>query len=133
MFFPIYIHKDADSAYGMTFPDFPGCFSAADQFADIPRMAQEAIELYYEGESVSMPPPSTPEQWIGDERFQDGYWMLININLSQVESTSIQLEITLPESLVQEIDLYIAAHGKSRAVFLAQAAERAMRETRLGS
>lgn len=41
---PVYIHKDADTAYGVTFPDFPGCFSAADEMADLPRMAQEAVD-----------------------------------------------------------------------------------------
>jgi hypothetical protein len=29
MLYPVYVHKDPDSAYGVTFPDFPGCFSAA--------------------------------------------------------------------------------------------------------
>ena len=31
MLYPVYVHKDPDSAYGVTFPDFPGCFSAADE------------------------------------------------------------------------------------------------------
>ena len=28
MNYPIVIHKDADSDYGVTVPDLPGCFSA---------------------------------------------------------------------------------------------------------
>ena len=28
MLYPVYVHKDQDSAYGLTFPDFEGCFSA---------------------------------------------------------------------------------------------------------
>jgi predicted RNase H-like HicB family nuclease len=28
MYFPIAIHKDPDSDYGVTVPDLPGCFSA---------------------------------------------------------------------------------------------------------
>lgn len=43
------MHKDADSAYGMTFPDAPGCFSAADEADDIFAMASEALELWAEG------------------------------------------------------------------------------------
>ena len=37
------VHKDADSAYGLTFPDLPGCFAAADAEGDILRNAVEAL------------------------------------------------------------------------------------------
>ncbi len=30
MKYPIAIHKDEDSCYGVTVPDIPGCFSAGD-------------------------------------------------------------------------------------------------------
>ncbi len=59
MFYPAYIHKDSDSAYSVTFPDFPGCFTAADELADLPRLAQEAVEVYFEGEDVAITPPSS--------------------------------------------------------------------------
>ena len=29
------VHKDADSAWGVSFPDLPGCFSAADTLDDV--------------------------------------------------------------------------------------------------
>ena len=29
------VHKDQDSAYGLSFPDAPGCFSAADDMDDV--------------------------------------------------------------------------------------------------
>ncbi len=45
----VIVHKDADSAYGMTFPDAPGCFSAADEADDLFAMAREALELWAEG------------------------------------------------------------------------------------
>lgn len=35
MLYPVYVHVgNATEAYGVTFPDFPGCFSAADEWAD---------------------------------------------------------------------------------------------------
>ena len=40
---------------------------------DIQRMAQEAVELHFDGEDLKLPKPSSPEQWLGDERFQDGF------------------------------------------------------------
>ncbi|WP_457797960.1 type II toxin-antitoxin system HicB family antitoxin [Methylocystis sp. S23] len=45
----VIVHKDENSAYGMTFPDAPGCFSAADEIDDLFAMASEALELWGEG------------------------------------------------------------------------------------
>ena len=42
------VHKDPQSAYGMTFPDAPGCFSAADDMDDIFEMANEALAAWAE-------------------------------------------------------------------------------------
>jgi predicted RNase H-like HicB family nuclease len=43
------VHEDPDSAYGITFPDAPGCFSAADEMDDVFAMAAEALALWSEG------------------------------------------------------------------------------------
>ena len=43
------IHKEQGTAYGVTLPDFPGCFSAADTLDEVPRNIQEAVELWAEG------------------------------------------------------------------------------------
>lgn len=40
------IHKEQGTAYGVTLPDFPGCFSAADTLDEVPRNIQEAVPLY---------------------------------------------------------------------------------------
>ncbi len=34
-YFYALVHKDDDSAFGVTFPDLPGCFSAADRIEDV--------------------------------------------------------------------------------------------------
>jgi predicted RNase H-like HicB family nuclease len=43
------VHKDPDSCYGMSFPDAPGCFSAADAASEIYPMAREALSLWLDG------------------------------------------------------------------------------------
>ena len=35
------VHKDAGSAYGISFPDLPGCFSAADEDAEV------VLDIYF--------------------------------------------------------------------------------------
>lgn len=126
MLYPAYVHKDESSAYGVTFPDFPGCFSAADEMADLPRMAQEAVEVHFEGEELPIPAPSAPEAWAGDERFESGYWLLVDIDLSKINSKAVRLNISLQENLVVRIDAAARARHQSRSAFLAAAAEHEM-------
>ena len=93
VFFPAYVHKNADSSYGVSFPDLPGCFSAADELSDLSKAAQEAVELHFEGEDLPIPTPSAPEKWAKDKRYQDGYWMLVDVDLSKICSKAVRLDI----------------------------------------
>jgi predicted RNase H-like HicB family nuclease len=42
------VEKDPDSAYGMWFPDMPGCSPAADEFDDLPCIAAEMLRQHVE-------------------------------------------------------------------------------------
>lgn len=45
MNFPIVIHKDKNSDYGVSVPDLPGCYSAGVSFEEALEMSKEAILL----------------------------------------------------------------------------------------
>ena len=126
MLYPVYVHKDQDSAYGLTFPDFDGCFSAADDMQDVARMAQEAVEVYFDGEDLELPEPSSPEQWANDDRFVDGYMLLVDIENSKINSKSVRINISMPEALVKRIDAVAKKQHLSRSAFLAKSAEMAL-------
>ena len=49
------VHKDDGSAFGLTFPDLPGCFSAADDERDIVPNATEAIALWADDQPLPEP------------------------------------------------------------------------------
>ncbi len=56
MLYPVYVHVgDAKHAHGVTVPDFPGCYSAADNWDELPAKIQETIEVYCEGEDMDIP------------------------------------------------------------------------------
>jgi predicted RNase H-like HicB family nuclease len=46
------VHKDENSAFGVQFPDVPGCFSAADGMDDLVANAMEALSLWAEDEAL---------------------------------------------------------------------------------
>lgn len=126
MLYPIYVHKDDGSAYGATFPDFPGCFAAADDLQSLPSAAQEAAEAHFGGDDDLLPAPSSPERWASEQEFTGGFWMLVEVDLAKVRAKAIRLNISLNEGLVQRIDAAAKARGQSRSAFLATAAEREM-------
>jgi len=125
------IHKDPDSAYGVSFPDFPGCISAGDTLHEARAMGEEVLALHVEGMSEdgdAIPEPSSPEQIMADPENRDGVAILIP--LRDQEARAVRVNITLPEDTLAEIDRYAEAHGFTRSGFLAQAAKRAMEETK---
>lgn len=124
MLYPAFVELgDETRAYGVVLPDFPGCFSAADEADDLPAMIQEALELYFEGENMDLPAPSH----IADLRHHpdyayDGVWMLFDIDTSRLSTRAKRFNATLPENLLAAIDSHVARHGGSRSCFLAEAA-----------
>jgi predicted RNase H-like HicB family nuclease len=126
MLYSVYVHQGPESAYGVTFPDFPGCFSAADELEELPRLAQEAVEVHFEGEDVEIPPPTAIEELAAADQYEGGFWLLIDLDLTKVNTKSVRLNISLPANLVGEIDRYAAEHHMSRSGFLAKAAHQAM-------
>ena len=127
MFYPLYVWKDANSAYGATFPDLPGVHTAADNQGDLQQAAQEAVETMYEDED-SIPAASAIEQWTGDAQYAGGFWMLVDIDLAKVRTKPVRLNISLPATLLRDIDVFAKSRHLSRSSFLAQAAMKAMAE-----
>ncbi|HEU0196183.1 MAG TPA: type II toxin-antitoxin system HicB family antitoxin [Nevskiaceae bacterium] len=127
MLYPLYVNHDPGTCYGGTFPDIPGCFTAADEIADLPRMAQEAVEVHFDGEAMDVPAPSDITRWKDDPDYQSGFWLLVDIDLARVNAKPLRLNVSMPQRLVQGIDRYTKAHGMTRSGFLADAARRAMR------
>lgn len=62
MKYPVVLHKDADSEYGVTVPDVPGCFSSGETMAEALDNVREALALHFEGlvaDGCHLP-PATP-------------------------------------------------------------------------
>jgi predicted RNase H-like HicB family nuclease len=127
MLYPIYVHiGDEKHAHGIQFPDFPGCFSAADDWQQINRMAQEAIECHMAGQGLSVPEPTALEKLTANPQYEGGVWMLVDLDVRRIDPTPQRVNISLPGSLLTQIDDYAQAHHLSRSGFLAKAAQEAI-------
>ncbi|MCF8505250.1 MAG: type II toxin-antitoxin system HicB family antitoxin [Caulobacter sp.] len=120
------IHKDADSDYGVSFPDFPGCISAGVTLDEARDMAAEALAFHIEGmveDGEAIPEPSSLEQVMADHENRDGVAILV---ATEIRSKTVRVNITLPEDTLRDVDRYAEAHGFTRSGFLVQAAKRVM-------
>ncbi len=89
MFYPAYVHLgEKHQTHGVTLPDFEGCFSAADNYADIPAKIQEAVELHFAGEDIEIPMPSEINQLEASGQYQGGIWVLVDLDISKLSVMS---------------------------------------------
>ncbi len=112
---------DETHAYGATIPDFPGCFSASDNWEALPSMIQEAVELYCDGEDMSIPTPSTLDDLMKNNDYQDGLWIMLDIDISALNTKSVRLNISLPANVVAKMDDYAFKHHMTRSALIAKA------------
>ncbi|MBV8737955.1 MAG: type II toxin-antitoxin system HicB family antitoxin [Alphaproteobacteria bacterium] len=124
------IHKDAESDYGVSFPDFPGVVTAGRSLDEARTMAAEALECHVEGmieDGEALPEPSSLEAVMADPQNRDGVAILVA--LKEKAPRAVRINVTMPEDLLAAVDRYAEAHGFTRSGFLAQAARRALETT----
>lgn len=121
------IHKDADSDYGVSFPDLPGVISAGGTLDEARAMATEALAFHLEGlaeDGEAVPEPSSLEAIMSAKENRDGVAVLIAAPDAEVKS--VRINITMPADVLDQIDQYAEREGFTRSGFLAQAAKKVM-------
>lgn len=122
------IHKEAESDYSVSFPDFPGCITAGRDLDEARAMAEEALAFHVEGlaeDGEAIPEPSLLESVRADSLNRAGVAILVPVR-SPAPKT-MRVNITLPEDILAAIDRYAERHGLSRSGFIAKAARDAMK------
>ncbi len=113
-----YLHKDANSDYGVSFPDFPGCITAGSTLEEARRMAAEALSVHIAGmqeDGAAIPAPSTLDDLRGDPALKDAVAFLVEV--TEPEKT-VRINITARESEIAEIDSRARAARLSRSAYM---------------
>jgi predicted RNase H-like HicB family nuclease len=121
------IHKDADSDFGVSFPDLPGLVTAGTTLDEARDMAEEALAFHLEGmaeDGEPIPEPSSLEDIMSKPENRSGVAILVSMkdDLPKV----VRVNVTLPGDVLEQIDKYAEAHGYTRSGLLAQAAKKLM-------
>lgn len=115
------VHKDRNSAYGVTFPDIPGCYSAADQLEDVVPNGCEALDLWFEdADEVEPSEAETISAAYADDLAKGAF--LVAIPRVSREGKAVRVNISLDRGILDAIDEAAAARKLTRSAFIAEAA-----------
>ncbi len=115
------IRKDADSDFGVEFPDFPGCVTAGASLDEALAMAREALALHIEGlieDGAVLPAPATLDQIMEVADNRDAVPTLVPAPTAK--GRAVRINITMDENLLARIDETVGPG--ERSAFLARAA-----------
>lgn len=127
------IHKDKGTAYGILFPDFPGCISAGDTLDETLRLGAEALAdhvdlMRRDGESIPAPRQleaiRAEDDWI---EWRNAF--VASVPLLPPPARAVRINVTIDEHLLGRIDRV----STNRSAFLAEAARRALAADRAKS
>lgn len=129
MQFPVVLHKDADSEYGVIVPDVPGCFSAGSTVSQALESVKEALSLHYEGlvaDGDALPQVQEIDAHLDNPDYAGGVWAVVDFDITPYFGKSVRFNATLPEQLLERIDQTVKRDQRysSRSGFLAAAALR---------
>jgi len=126
MKFPVAIHKDEGSDYGVSVPDFSGCHSSGDTIERALTNSIVAIELWVEstvesGGTVTFK-ASTIEALRATPEYEGAIWALVDIDPAKFDSKPERVNISLPRFVLSQIDEHAEKHRETRSGFLVRAA-----------
>lgn len=118
------VHHDPGSAYGITFPDLPGCFAAADEANGVISAGVEALALWFETESEFVQPRDIEaiRAEVVDDLAQGAYLVSVPYIQRGVSLKIKRVNVTFQSPTLSAVDAEAKTRGMSRSEFLAHAA-----------
>jgi predicted RNase H-like HicB family nuclease len=119
------IHE-ADGVFGISFPDFPGCVSAGSSLEDALQRGQATLAFHIAGmieDGEPLPSPRSHADLRADPDFagdaQDAILTLVHVELP---GKAVRVNVSIEETLLDQIDRAARSRGETRSAFLAAAA-----------
>ncbi|MFT5465883.1 MAG: putative RNase H-like HicB family nuclease [Verrucomicrobiales bacterium] len=82
--YPVVLHKDEGTEYGVSAPDLLGCISVGSTFAQALKNMKSAMEFHIRGmlaDDDEVPEPQPIEVHLPDEVYEQGIWALVELVL----------------------------------------------------
>jgi len=129
-----YVYKDPYSAFGVSFPDLPGCYGAGDSYDEAIANAKISLREYAEAMSedgTDMPAPRTHGDLAANatEKIEMAKAAFIIEVPLVFGGASKRVNISLDTGILEAIDAYAKAAGVTRSAFLAEVAFAKVKES----
>jgi predicted RNase H-like HicB family nuclease len=118
------VHHE-NGAYGISFPDFPGCTTVAHDLDGAVAKAAEVLAFHVEGlaEDGTLPRTRSMSELERDPAFrEDAEGALLVLVPYNPPTRAVRINITVDELLLSRIDRAAEAEGETRSGYLAKAA-----------
>ncbi len=121
------IHEE-NCKFGISFPDFPGCVSGGASVEEALARGRDALAFHVAGmveDDEALPHPRTLAELRRDPLFvAEGEGATLALVPIDLPGKSVRVNISLDETLLDQIDRAARARGETRSGFLASAARR---------
>lgn len=120
------VHKDETSDYGLSFPDLPGCITAASSLEELDGMGREALRLHIEGlleDGETLPEPQTYLSVYNQYAHDSGFVAVLMI-AAKPRGKRVRVNISLREDDLEYIDGMARQYGMDRSGFMLFAAKK---------
>ncbi|MEO5808184.1 type II toxin-antitoxin system HicB family antitoxin [Devosia sp.] len=128
-----FVHKDPDTDYGISFPDFPGCISVGETVDAVIANGTEALAFHVSGMEADgdvVPDPRSIEEIRSDAEFAEelegASFALVHLVRDLGSTTRINVSLDL--GLLRAIDDEAKSRGQTRSAFIASAVRRELVE-----
>ena len=126
-----YLHKDRNSDFGVSFPDFPGCVTAGKTLDEAHRLAAEALSFHIAGmveDGEPLPAPSSLDILAKDHAREGAVAFLVHVD-PETDRT-VRINITAREKQVEQIDQLADQAGLTRSAYMVHSALRGQVRTK---
>lgn len=129
MRYPVIIHHEEGTDFGVIVPDFPGVFSGGATLEEALANVQDAIETALDSEETgaapsveNLPAPSPLERVLALEEAEGGAVAFADVNFDFLDRKTVPVNITMPLYVRNRIDHAARARGMTRSAFLVEIA-----------
>lgn len=115
------VHHDPGSAYGVSFPDVPGCFAAADSFEEVVAAGVEALTLWFEDRPAVEPGDIERIRAAAAADLAAGA-VLVMVPYVRPATRTVRANLSFDAGVLAAIDAEARRRKLTRSAFLADAA-----------
>ena len=121
------IHEE-DGAFGVSFPDFPGCTTVASSLDEAAAKAAQVLAFHADGmhaDGIAMPRARTLSELQADKVFRaDARGAVVVAVPYAPPSKAVRINMTVDETLLEHVDNAASRAGETRSGFFAVAAQK---------